>query len=178
MRNADRLSVWAASLKRVEAWADARGAAFTTGVYTVDIYVSTNSGDNFEALGVTVPARDGAYDWDTTLQPSLPTFRWRVQCREIIGWVAAGERDFATGRSIPGVRTRRLGGDLMRLAAAFTRGPDRLGLLRRSLSNPEKARECDDWSLSDPLPFLAWAVRQCGNKLLGKQPDALPGVWC
>ena len=92
--------------------------------------------------------------------------------------LAEGERNFATGQSIPGVRTRWLGGDLMRLATAFTRGPNRLGLLRHGLSNSEKTRECDDWSLSDPLPFLAWAVRQCGNKLLGKQPDALPGVWC
>ncbi len=92
--------------------------------------------------------------------------------------LASGVSDVAAGTSVLGVRTRWLGGDLMRLAAELRRGPGRLSALRRSLAGGEKAQALDDWSLADPLPFLVWLVRQCGNKALGVKPDALPGVWC
>lgn len=75
-------------------WA-ARGAAFTTAVYTVDISISTNSGATYQTVGSSLPALAGTYAWDSTLQPSLPTIRWRVQCREKLDWVTASERDFA-----------------------------------------------------------------------------------
>lgn len=91
--------------------------------------------------------------------------------------LATGDDNFEAGGGIPGVRTRWLGGDMMRLASDLRRGPDRVKRLLRAVSPEEKAQAMDDWSVSDPLPFLAWAVRQCGNKLLGIKPDALPGVW-
>ncbi len=73
----------------------ARGGAFTAAVYTVDIQISTNSGAAWQTVGSSLPVLAGTYDWDSTLQPSLPTIRWRVQCREKLDWVTASEQDFA-----------------------------------------------------------------------------------
>lgn len=72
----------------------ARGAAFTAAVYTVDIQISTNSGGDFQTVAPNLPALAGTCDWNSTLQPSLPTIRWRVQCREKLDWATASERDF------------------------------------------------------------------------------------
>ncbi len=91
--------------------------------------------------------------------------------------LAANDLNFTAGQSVPGVRTRWLGGDLMRLAAGLRRGPNRLQLLRGAPAH-EKAHAHDDWSLADPLPFAAWAARQCAAKLLRLKADALPGIWC
>ncbi|MGD9613307.1 MAG: right-handed parallel beta-helix repeat-containing protein, partial [Kiritimatiellia bacterium] len=57
--------------------------------------ISTNGFATYQTVGSSLPAAAGTYDWDSTLQPSLPTWRWRVQCREKLDWVTAAERDFA-----------------------------------------------------------------------------------
>ncbi len=77
----------------------ARGAAFTAGVYHVDVQISTNDFQTYTNVGANLLALAGSFDWDTTLQPSLPTWRWRVQCREVLDWTAASERDFAVHNS-------------------------------------------------------------------------------
>ncbi len=73
-----------------------QGEVFTTAVYTVNIQISTNSGaaGSYQDIGTNL-ALAGSFDWDTTGYPSLPTIRWRVQCREKLAWTKASERDFA-----------------------------------------------------------------------------------
>ncbi|MGD9780547.1 MAG: right-handed parallel beta-helix repeat-containing protein [Kiritimatiellia bacterium] len=70
-----------------------QGEAFTAAVYTVNIRISTNSGATYQTVG-TNPALAGSFTWDTTAHPSLPTVRWQVQCREVLAWTNASQRDF------------------------------------------------------------------------------------
>lgn len=75
-----------------------RGAAFTTAVYNVYVKISTNSGASYQTVS-TNPALAGAYVWDTTAFPSVPTVRWQVQCVEQLAWTNQSERDFAIHNS-------------------------------------------------------------------------------
>ena len=72
----------------------ARGAAFTTAVYSVNVQLSTNGGATYDVPLGTNAALAGSFTWDTTAYPSLATARWRVQCREKIAWTNASEQDF------------------------------------------------------------------------------------
>ena len=74
-----------------------RGGATNAG-HMVNIQISTNSGVNFATISPSL-ASAGSYTWDSTTQPSLPTFRWRVQSQSQPTWVSASERDFAIHNS-------------------------------------------------------------------------------
>ncbi len=75
-----------------------QGEVFTTAVFTVYVRISTNSGVSYQTIS-TNPALAGSYTWDTVAFPSLPTFRWQVQCAQNLSWTNASQRDFAIRNS-------------------------------------------------------------------------------
>ncbi|NCA81758.1 MAG: hypothetical protein EOM72_03315 [Opitutae bacterium] len=66
----------------------------TSTVGSLIIQLSTNSGLSFPTTLATVPATQRQYEWNSTLHPSVPTARWRVQHSIYPEWVAASDRDF------------------------------------------------------------------------------------
>ena len=74
--------------------------------------------------------------------------------------LARNERDFRVPESAPGVVTRWLGGDVMRLGAQFVNARDKAAFLVNALRGHRRVAAYDDFDLSDPLPMLAWCCGQ------------------
>lgn len=96
--------------------------------------------------------------------------------------LAMGERDVAVPQAPPGVVTRWLGGDIMRVGAQFIAARDRLGYISGALRQRRRVAAYDDFDLADPLPMLAWSAGQAVRavrKALGMTTtsEALSGVW-
>jgi predicted ATP-grasp superfamily ATP-dependent carboligase len=85
--------------------------------------------------------------------------------------------DFRTG-----VVTRWLGGDLAALPGQLRRSRHKAAVLRDFVWPRRRAALLDDFSIADPLPFLAWAgdamlraVRF--RSLAAVSHDSLEGIW-
>jgi predicted ATP-grasp superfamily ATP-dependent carboligase len=80
------------------------------------------------------------------------------------------------------VVTRWLGGELAALPSRVRSGPNRLELLRDFFLPDRFATLFDDFSLSDPLPFLTWTMdaahRAVKFRSVGPvSHDSLDGIW-
>jgi len=81
-----------------------------------------------------------------------------------------------------GVFTRWLGGDIMTFFPLLRKSKDRMGFIKEYLSPCTGKVYYDDFSIKDPLPFLAWTVdtvlrsikNWSGNS---KNNDFLQGIW-
>jgi hypothetical protein len=80
------------------------------------------------------------------------------------------------------VVTRWIGGELGAFFPHFRRSPERWAFLRSFLFPPTRATLYDDFSLADPVPFLAWmgdallkAAKSRSLKPLSH--DSLEGIW-
>ena len=73
----------------------ARGGVTNHAVY---IYLSTNSGTNWQTIGTNMAAT-GVHVWNSTTNASVPTARWRIQSQSQPSWIAASEQDFAIHNS-------------------------------------------------------------------------------
>lgn len=69
----------------------ARGAATNA---PVNVFLSTNSGANWQLIGVNLSSVAGQYVWNSATNASTPTARWRVGSAVVPGWTASSERDF------------------------------------------------------------------------------------
>lgn len=96
--------------------------------------------------------------------------------------LALGEGDIEVPQAPPGVVTRWLGGDIMRVGAQFLAARDRLGYISGALRQRRRVAAYDDFDPADPLPMLAWSTGQAVRavrKALGMTTtsEALTGVW-
>jgi hypothetical protein len=69
----------------------ARGAATNA---AVNIFLSTNSGANWQLIGVNLSSTAGQQVWNSATNASTPIARWRVASALVPAWVATSERDF------------------------------------------------------------------------------------
>jgi len=81
-----------------------------------------------------------------------------------------------------GIMTRWIGGDLRAFAPLFKHSENKMQFLHRFVFPGNAHALYDDFSLSDPLPFLTWGLdvllRTAKNRSLRPIPhDSLEGVW-
>ncbi|MBI5236576.1 MAG: ATP-grasp domain-containing protein [Deltaproteobacteria bacterium] len=76
-----------------------------------------------------------------------------------------------------GVVTRWLGGDLRGFLPHLRASESRLGFLKDFFFPAIRASYYDDFSLADPLPFLAWTSDMLIRSLTGAGHEGLEGVW-
>lgn len=91
--------------------------------------------------------------------------------------LAEGDTAFTPATAREGARTRWLGGELMRMAAECGEAQNKWKYLRDVFASPIRYDGCDDWDITDPLPFIAWGLNMIAGKVLKRRKDALPGVW-
>lgn len=142
-----------------------------TGVCEADFIVDPDTGT---ALLIDVNPRFwGSLVHSLTRGVDFPYYHYRL---------ARNERDFEVPQGLPGVVTRWLGGDIMRLGAQFLTARDKAAFVAGALRHRRRAVAYDDFDVTDPLPMLAWccgqaarAVRRaCGGPARG---EGLRGQW-
>jgi predicted ATP-grasp superfamily ATP-dependent carboligase len=80
------------------------------------------------------------------------------------------------------VVTRWLGGDLAALPSRLRRAQSKASMLREFVSPQRSARMFDDFSFSDPLPFVAWSADALYRavkfrSVAAVSHDSLDGIW-
>ena len=91
--------------------------------------------------------------------------------------LALGQENFSIGEAVNGIKTRWLGGDMMRMAAEFRAADNKFAYFSHAMRQKISYALCDDWDRRDPLPFLAWGLGMCTQKILKRKKDTLPGIW-
>ena len=91
--------------------------------------------------------------------------------------LALGQENFPVSEAVLGRRTRWLGGDIMRMVAEFRAAESKFAYLSQAMRQKVSYALCDDWDRSDPLPFLAWGLGLCTQKILKRKKDTLPDIW-
>lgn len=96
--------------------------------------------------------------------------------------LAVGSRAFEVPQALPGVVTRWLGGDIMRVGAQVRAAHDRLAYITGAVRERRRAAAYDDFDWTDPLPMLAWSAGQVIRAArraagLATTSEALSGVW-
>lgn len=91
--------------------------------------------------------------------------------------LAQGDTNFVPGVAVEGLRTRWLGGDLMRMVAECKETKNKWQYIVNTLRSPIRYAACDDWDITDPMPFIAWGLNMLAGKMFNRQKDALPDIW-
>ena len=77
----------------------------------------------------------------------------------------------------PGTRTGWLGGDTMRFLATLRQSDNKIAYLDNAWRTRKPVALYDDWAVSDPFPFFAWAWHAGLNAIIKSRKDILPGIW-
>ena len=141
------------------------------GVCQADFIVDRNSGKNY--LIDLNPRFWGSLTQAVASGVDFPYLIYKIATQGDVEPVAS----FQTG-----VFTRWLGGDIMTFIPLLRKSKDRFGFIKEYLSPCDGKVLYDDFSLKDPLPFIAWtadtvlrSIKNCFRN--SKKNDFLEGIW-